>query len=69
MTAMPLVPLGQPARVAATAPARKRADLRGLDLPTDPNGLLMHAPAGRGSIVAPTHGGARLVGRLDYGAR
>src|SRR5690242_11206925 len=74
MTAIPLVhPWGNRLEGRAYCVGRRRVDLRGLDLPTDPNGLLMHGNL-RGApfdIVradtSPTR--ARLVARLDYGAR
>jgi galactose mutarotase-like enzyme len=74
MTAVPLVhPWGNRLESRAYRVGRKRVDLRGLDLPTDPNGLLMHGNlrGARFDIVRAdaTARGARLVGRLDYGAR
>jgi aldose 1-epimerase len=74
MTAMPLVhPWGNRLESRAYRVGRKQVDLRGLDLPTDPNGLLMHGNL-RGApfdVVRAEAGptGARLVTRLDYGAR
>jgi aldose 1-epimerase len=72
MTAMPLVhPWGNRLESRAYRVGRKPVDLRGLDLPTDPNGLLMHGNL-RGTpfdLVRADAGqkGARLVARLDYG--
>ena len=74
MTAVPLVhPWGNRLESHAYRVGRKRVDLRGLDLPTDPNGLLMHGNL-RGAPFEiaradATANGARLVARLDYGAR
>jgi len=74
MTAVPLVhPWGNRLESRAYRVGRKRVDLRGLDLPTDPNGLLMHGNL-RGAPFEiaradATANGARLVARLDYGAR
>src|SRR5438034_7006714 len=72
MTAMPLVhPWGNRLESRAYRVGRRQVDLRGVDLPTDPNGLLMHGNL-RGAPfdlvradAEPT--GARLVARLDYG--
>ena len=67
-------PVGQPARAArATASAGATSTSRGLDLPTDPNGLPMHGNL-RGAPFEVVRAeadarGARLVARLDYGAR
>ncbi len=74
MTAVPLVhPWGNRLEGRSYRVGRRRVDLRGLHLPTDPNGLLMHGNL-RGSpfeIVRADAGpkAARLVARLDYGAR
>jgi len=74
MTAIPLVhPWGNRLESRAYRVGRKRVDLRGLDLPTDPNGLLMHgnlrgAPFDIVRAYANEHA-AHLVARLDYGAR
>jgi galactose mutarotase-like enzyme len=74
MTAVPLVhPWGNRLESRSYRVGRRTVDLRGLDLPTDPNGLLMHgnlrgAPfeIERADAGAST---ARIVARLDYGAR
>jgi galactose mutarotase-like enzyme len=74
MTAVPLVhPWGNRLASRSYRVGRRTVDLRGLDLPTDPNGLLMHGNL-RGAlfeIVRADAGpkAARLVARLDYGAR
>ena len=74
MTAIPLVhPWGNRLERGSTASAGAQVDLAGLDLPTDPNGLPMHGNL-RGApfeVVRAEAGarGARLVARLDYGAR
>jgi len=74
MTAVPLVhPWGNRLESRSYRVGRRRVDLAGLDLPTDPNGLLMHGNL-RGApfeIVRADAGprNARLVARLDYGAR
>jgi galactose mutarotase-like enzyme len=74
MTAIPLVhPWGNRLARREYRVGRRRVDLRGLDLPTDPNGLLMHGNL-RGApfeiVRADTNQtSARLVARLDYGAR
>jgi galactose mutarotase-like enzyme len=74
MTALPLVhPWGNRLEARSYRVGRRRVDLRGLDLPTDPNGLLMHGNL-RGApfeIVRADAGStaARLIARLDYGAR
>src|SRR5262249_6151750 len=74
MTALPLVhPWGNRLEGRTYRVGRKSVDLHGLDLPTDPNGLVMHGNL-RGApfdIVRTDAGadGVRLVARLDYGAR
>ncbi len=74
MTAVPLVhPWGNRLESRRYRVGRRTVDLRGLKLPTDPNGLLMHGNL-RGApfeIVRAEAGrtAARLVARLDYGAR
>ena len=74
MTALPLVhPWGNRLESRRYRVGRRTVDLRGLKLPTDPNGLLMHGNL-RGApfeIVRADAGpkSARLVARLDYGAR
>jgi galactose mutarotase-like enzyme len=74
MTAIPLVhPWGNRLESRRYRVGRRTVDLRGLRLPTDPNGLLMHGNL-RGApfeIVRADAGAraARLVARLDYGAR
>ena len=74
MTAVPLVhPWGNRLAGRSYRVGRREVDLRGLDLPTDPNGLVMHGNL-RGAAfevvrAAATATGAQLVARLDYGAR
>jgi aldose 1-epimerase len=74
VTAVPFVhPWGNRLQGREYRVGRRRVDLRGLDLPTDDNGLPMHGNL-RGAafdIVRADAGahGARLVARLDYGAR
>jgi galactose mutarotase-like enzyme len=74
MTAVPFVhPWGNRLERWEYRVGRRRVDLHGVDLPTDPNGLPMHGNL-RGApfdIVRADAGarGARLVARLDYGAR
>jgi galactose mutarotase-like enzyme len=74
MTALPLVhPWGNRLESRRYRVGRRTVDLRGLRLPTDPNGLLMHGNL-RGApfeIVRADAGSktARVVVRLDYGAR
>jgi galactose mutarotase-like enzyme len=74
MTAVPLVhPWGNRLAGREYRVGRRHVDLRGLDLPTDPNGLVMHGNL-RGAafdVVRADAGrrAARLVARLDYGAR
>ena len=74
VTAVPFVhPWGNRLEGREYRVGRRRVDLRGLDLPTDDNGLPMHGNL-RGAafdVVRAEAGarGARLVGRLDYGAR
>jgi aldose 1-epimerase len=74
MTAIPFVhPWGNRLEQREYRVGRRRVDLRGLDLPTDPNGLPMHgnllgAPFAVVRAEA-TARGARLVAELDYGAR
>jgi aldose 1-epimerase len=74
MTAVPFVhPWGNRLERWEYRVGRRRVDLHGLDLPTDPNGLPMHGNL-RGApfdIVRAEAGGrrARLVARLDYGAQ
>ena len=74
MTAVPFVhPWGNRLRQWEYRVGRKRIDLRGLDVPTDPNGLPIHGNLRGASfdIVRAEAGtrDARLVARLDYGAR
>ena len=74
MTAVPLAhPWGNRLGNRSYRVGRRRVDLRGIDLPTDTNGLPMHGNL-RGAafdIVRADAGPreARLVARLDYGAR
>jgi aldose 1-epimerase len=74
MTAIPFVhPWGNRLERREYRLGRRRVDLRGLDLPTDPNGLPMHgnlrgAPFDVSRLEANPRG-ARLVARLDYGAQ
>jgi galactose mutarotase-like enzyme len=74
MTAVPLVhPWGNRLASRSYRVGRRTVDLRKQLLPTDPNGLLMHGNL-RGApfeIVRADAGPrtARLVARLDYGAR
>jgi len=74
MTAVPFVhPWGNRLERREYRVGRRRVDLDGLDLPTDPNGLPMHGNL-RGAafdVVLADAGrhAARLVARLDYGAR
>ena len=74
MTAVPFVhPWGNRLERWEYRVGRREVDLRGLDLPTDPNGLRCTATcaARRSTSCAPrpARRGARLVARLDYGAR
>jgi aldose 1-epimerase len=74
MTAVPLVhPWGNRLEKWAYRAGRRQVDLRGLELPTDANGLPMHGNL-RGApfdVVAADAGAAsaKLIARLDYGAR
>jgi aldose 1-epimerase len=74
MTAVPLVhPWGNRLGRWGYRAGSRRVDLSGIDLPTDANGLPMHGNL-RGApfdvVRADTgHESARLVARLDYGAR
>lgn len=74
MTAVPLVhPWGNRLARWGYRVGRRRVDLRGIDLPTDANGLPMHgnlrgAPFDIVRADADARG-ARIVARLDYGAR
>jgi galactose mutarotase-like enzyme len=74
MTAVPFVhPWGNRLERRSYRVAERDVDLEGVDLPTDPNGLPMHGNL-RGApfeVVRVKAGdrGARLVARLDYGAR
>jgi len=74
MTAVPFVhPWGNRLERRDYRVGRKQVDLRGIDLPTDPNGLPMHGNL-RGAPFAVVKAeanerGALLVARLDYGAR
>jgi len=74
MTAVPFVhPWGNRLERREYRVGRRRVDLRGIDLPTDPNGLPMHGNL-RGAAFDVVLGeagrrAARLVARLDYGAR
>jgi aldose 1-epimerase len=74
MTAVPFVhPWGNRLEQWEYRVGRRRVDLHGLDLPTDSNGLPMHgnlrgAPFAVARVEADARG-ARLVARLDYGAR
>jgi aldose 1-epimerase len=74
MTAVPFVhPWGNRLEQRSYKVGRRRVDLRGVDLPTDPNGLPMHgnllgAPFDVVRAYTNEHA-AHLVTRLDYGAR
>jgi aldose 1-epimerase len=74
MTAAPLVhPWGNRLEGRNYRVGRRAVDLTGIDLPTDTNGLPIHGNL-RGAEFAITHAdanarAARLVARLDYGAR
>jgi galactose mutarotase-like enzyme len=74
MTAVPFVhPWGNRISGRSYRLGRREVDLRGLHLPTDPNGLFMHGNL-RGAPfdvvrAAATPTAAHLVARLDYGAR
>jgi aldose 1-epimerase len=74
MTAVPFVhPWGNRLANREYRVGRRRVDLRGVDLPTDPNGLPMHGNL-RGAAFDVVRADAdrrtaRLVARLDYGAR
>jgi galactose mutarotase-like enzyme len=74
MTAVPFVhPWGNRLERRSYRVGRRAVDLEGVDLPTDPNGLPMHGNL-RGApfeVVLAKAGArrARLVARLDYGAR
>jgi galactose mutarotase-like enzyme len=74
MTAVPLVhPWGNRLERRGYRVGRRDIDLTGVDLPTDPNGLPIHGNL-RGAafeIARADAGtrGARIVARLDYGAR
>jgi len=74
MTAVPLVhPWGNRLERRGYRVGRRNVDLRGIDLPTDPNGLPIHGNL-RGATFEIVRAdantrGARLVARLDYGAR
>ena len=74
MTAIPFVhPWGNRLETREYRVGRRRVDLRGVDLPTDPNGLPMHGNLS-GAPFAVTRAeaserGTRLVAALDYGAR
>jgi galactose mutarotase-like enzyme len=74
MTAVPFVhPWGNRLETRSYRVGRRAVDLQDLDLPTDPNGLPMHGNL-RGApfeVVLAKAGArrARLVARLDYGAR
>lgn len=74
MTAVPVVhPWGNRLERHSYRVGRKTVDLRGIDLPTDPNGLPMHGNLrGAPFEIVRADAGARsahLVARLDYGAR
>ena len=74
MTAVPFVhPWGNRLADRSYRVGRREVDLRGLDLPTDPNGVLIHGnlPGAPFEVTraAATTTGAHLVARLDYGAR
>jgi aldose 1-epimerase len=74
MTAVPFVhPWGNRLERREYRVGRRDVDLRGLDLPSDPNGLPMHGNL-RGAAFEVVRAeadarAARLVARLDYGAR
>ncbi len=74
MTAVPFVhPWGNRLESRRYRVGRRDVDLTGLDLPTDPNGLLMHGNL-RGAAfdvvrAAASARDAHVVARLDYGAR
>jgi aldose 1-epimerase len=74
MTAVPLVhPWGNRLERWGYRAGRRTVDLTGIDLPTDPNGLPIHGNL-RGAAFEVVRAGAnartaRLVARLDYGAR
>jgi len=74
MTAVPLVhPWGNRLERWGYRAGRRTVDLTGIDLPTDANGLPMHGNL-RGAAFEIMRAecdarGARLVARLDYGAR
>ena len=74
MTAVPLVhPWGNRLERRGYRVGRRDIDLTGVDLPTDPNGLPMHGNL-RGAAFEIARAdsdtrGARVVARLDYGAR
>jgi aldose 1-epimerase len=74
MTAVPFVhPWGNRLAGRTYRVGRREVDLRGVDLPVDPNGLPIHGNL-RGSafrVVRAEAGArnARLVARFDYGAR
>jgi aldose 1-epimerase len=74
MTAVPLVhPWGNRLEGRRYRVGRREVDLRGIDLPTDPNGLPIHGNL-RGAAfeimsAEATKRGAQLTARLDYGAR
>jgi aldose 1-epimerase len=74
MTAVPFVhPWGNRLETRRYRVRRREVDLTGLDLPTDPNGLLMHGNL-RGAAfdvvrASTSPRGAQVVARLDYAAR
>jgi galactose mutarotase-like enzyme len=74
MTAVPFVhPWGNRLARWGYRAGRRAVDLGGIDLPTDPNGLPIHgnlrgAPFEIVGVHTNPHG-ARLLARLDYGAR
>ncbi len=74
MTAVPLVhPWGNRLERRGYRVGRRDVDLRGVDLPTDPNGLPIHGNLrGAAFEIVRAEANARdahLVARLDYGAR